>query len=75
MWLLLWELSVLKVTLLQLLLSLDKSFAERGIVKEKWKPDKKTSQPDKRDWGRKSRDYWEYPSLVGKLMSLKESCC
>ena len=34
-----------KVTLLQLLFSLDASSIERGIVKEKWEPGKKPSNP------------------------------
>ena len=46
-WLLLWELSALKVTLLQLLLSSDASFAERKIVEGEleWELGEKLSNP------------------------------
>ena len=74
-WLPLRELSALRVTLLQLPLSLDASSVERGIVKEKWGPGEKTSQPNEGDWGGKLGDHWEHPSPVEKLMSLKKSCC
>ena len=35
----------------------------------------KTSQPNEGDWERKLGDHWKHPSPVGKLMSLKKSCC
>ena len=35
----------------------------------------KTSQTVEKDWKEKPEDHWKHSSPVGKLMSLKESCC
>ena len=43
-WLPLLEFSAPKVTLLQLLFSLDANFTKRGIVEKEWEPSKKTLQ-------------------------------
>ena len=81
-WLLLWELSALKVTLLQLPPSLDASFAEHEIY---WRETSKgtlngnllKNLPTQimRDWRGKPDDQWEHPSPVEKLMSLKGGSC
>ena len=75
-WLLLQELSTLKIMLLQLPFFLDVNSAKRGIVEEelKWKLDEKFPHLIMGNWRRKLKDQWEYPSSIGKLMSLKQAC-